>query len=197
MKYYEIRQDIECDYGVVDSPRLPRSPSGITESFLAGRAIKLALPNPLVLTVDFPKGVPLSHFMGNVIPVFSAAFVDALRSAGVDNFELFPALLRNPDTGEEWKGYQAFNEIGLVDAASESGSASNVIMPGGTDPGQVPELVSYTKLVLDGAKARNLLMFRLARDPTTLLLHESVVATLNARQPPGGWGITLKEIAVV
>lgn len=196
MKYYDVRQDLGVDYGIVEYPPLPPSPGGGSQSFLAGMRIVLPLEDALVFIVDSPADRPPLHFVGNRVPVVSDALIGALERAGVDNFQSLPAILLNPDTGEEWRNYKCLNVLGLVDAAARD-SVSELIMPGGEQPGQVRELLSYTSLVLDGRAVHGLLMFRLVTSPAVLLVHESVFAALRASAPPGGWGIWAKQIRVV
>jgi hypothetical protein len=132
--------------------------------------------------------------MGDVIPVVSDRFAEALLQSGVDNFQTFPALVRNPHTGKQWTTFKAFNVLGLVDAVHEADSVGEIVMPG--DEGGPPPLVEYETLVFDARKTRSLLMFRLAQTPSDFFLADRVVQHLGGKAPNGGWGIVTREIPV-
>jgi hypothetical protein len=117
----------------------------------------------------------------------STLFIEALRSAGVDNFQTFPALLRNEATNTEWLGYHAFNAIGLVDAIDAGESKGDTIMLGDD---MVPPLIDYTKLVFAEPKTMGMLMFRLVQSPGDLFVRDAVKDRLLTMKPQEGWGIT-------
>ena len=108
--YYQIKSDIYSDFRVTRNPRLPPS-----VSFIKGLRILDPLPRPMPFEVNYPDQPP--HLVGNTIAVISEQLRQALQSLAVDNFEAFPATLRNPTTGAEWTDYWALNVLGLVAAA--------------------------------------------------------------------------------
>jgi hypothetical protein len=185
--YYRLEPGIHELYGIADYPHLP---DGV--SFLTGRPIAAALPEPLVFTVNHPQGEAPKHLLGMQVPVVSDLLLRTVAACGVDNFQSFPAQLRSVDGAGQWSGYHAFNAIGLIDAADMRGSKYGEIMPGDDE---VPPLVDFQTLVIDGSRTRDLLLFRLLQNPGAMLVHERVRNELRQRKPPGGWGITLFEIA--
>jgi len=184
--YYRLEPGIHELYGIADYPQLPDD-----VSFLTGRPIATALPGPLVFAVNHPKGETPKHLLGMQVPVVSDLLLQAMAASGIDNFQIFPALLRSAGTGEQWSGYHAFNAIGLIDATDMRGSKYEEIMAGNDE---VPALLDFETLVIDGSRTRNLLLFRLAQNPGAMLVHERVRSELRQRKPPGGWGFTMFEV---
>ena len=189
--YHHIEPDNFSDYGVTRKPKLP---DGV--SFIKGVSITEPLPEPLIFEVDYPKRDDIPHFLGDTISLFSDHLVKTLRSGGVDNFQVFPAVLRNPSRGLEWTNFWAFNAVGLIEAAALDRSGYDTIMGADSDGVDIP-LLGFTKLVLSKAKVREALMFRLAESPSTLLIHDKINAHIDANDPPDGWGFDATEIEVV
>jgi hypothetical protein len=189
--YQRIERHNFSDFGVTGNPALPGD-----ISFRRGAAIEEPLPSPLVFEVDYPPGEEPPHLLGNVIPVFSDRLVRALRAAGADNFEAFPAILRNPATGATWDKYWAVNVLGIVAWANLQESEYDTIMEG--DPeGVTTPLLGFHTIVLDAKKTRDdLLMFRLAESPSALLIHDRVFDYLVANRPQGGWRFDAIDVDV-
>jgi len=189
--YHSIEPSAYIDYKVTKEPELSRE-----ISFTGGERITEPLPVPLVFEVDYPKGEEAPHCLGQVISLFSDRLLQQFREAGVDNFQTFPAVLRNPATGEEWKNYQAFNALGLVRWVNMAESEYDTIMEGSPDGVDVP-LLGFQTIVLDKKKTRDeLLMFRLAESPPSLLIHTRVKKHLVANKPRGGWRFTTRDVDV-
>lgn len=93
---------------------------------------------------------------------------EALRSTGVDNLQSFPAIVERPDTGETFEDYLVINVLGLVSCA--------VLKQSEIDP--LGELHYFHKLVIDRARTHELLLFRLAEYPPTILIHDRVATKL-------------------
>lgn len=186
--YKLIEPDIYSDHRIVENPALPP-----TLSFQDGVLIQEPLPSPLVFRVDFPKSAMLPHLLGDIILVASDRFVATLRKAGVDNFQLFPAVLRNPEVGAEWTGFHAFNVLGLLDAADMNASRYLTIMEG---EGHLPPVVNFEELVLARAATHDQPMFRVLQSSSLLAVHQRVVDVLKRESPPEGWGITATTVEV-
>ncbi|WP_437762364.1 DUF1629 domain-containing protein [Sorangium sp. So ce281] len=183
-----MESDIYALYGVRKNPPIPDN-----VDFLSGVPIHSPLPDPLVFEVNHPTGVPLGHLMGSTIPVASKRLVEVLRQVGVDNMQIFSALLRNAETQEEWSSHVAFNVIGMVNAVDREASKFDEIMPG---PGAMPSLVDFDEVAISRAKAMDLRMFRIPDNPTFFVVHESVIAALRREAPPEGWGISAAQLKV-
>jgi hypothetical protein len=186
--YYQVEADIYSDYGIIWEPE---SCYGI--SFRAGRLIDKTLPSLLTFIINYPLTEAFPHFLESVIPVVSEHFVQTLRKAGVTNFQLFPALLQNPETSQEWTGYYAFNAIGVSKAADMKASTYYTIMEGND---YIPPVVDFDELILSQAALNDELLFRLWQRASTLIIHQKVRDVLKAETPEGGWGITVTEISV-
>lgn len=189
--YHHIAASRSEDHAVTDEPELPPE-----VSFSKGAHIAAELPDPLVFEVSQPAGGTPPHFVGTTIPVFSSLLVDTLRSAGVANFQVFPAVLRDPGANTQWDGYWAFNAIGLIAAADVDKSSADTIVRGGPRGVPVP-LLAFHELVLDRHKTRDVAMFRLWESPGTLLVHERVLAHIRKHRPPDGWGFEATGIETV
>lgn len=145
-----------------------------------GRLITTPVPQPLVYTLDpdFP-GNPKAIYYEEGIPVMRDDVVAALQRAGVDNLQLFNAVLRDPKSGTEYRDYKAFNIVGLVSCADMARSER---MP--TSDSTIGD-VDFHALVIDETKTRGLLLFRLAEAVNAIVVHEKVRAEIEAAQIPG------------
>jgi hypothetical protein len=102
----------------------------------------------------------------DVVPLYRDDLVAALQSFGVDNLELYPARILDPDNGQYYENYKAVNIIGMVAAADMQKSVWSA-------PDGIPLVdVAFDKLVIDPNKARDLLFFRLAENNDAVMVHE-------------------------
>jgi hypothetical protein len=137
--------------------------------------------------ITYEFGLPVSREAENLkalytsesIPLMRDDLVEALQVAGVSNLELFPASITNPETGEVFSNYKAFNLVGLVACADESKST----LMGTTEFRKLD--TDFDGLVIDEAKANGLLMFRVAECVTAIAIHESVKQKIEERGIPG------------
>jgi hypothetical protein len=183
--YYQLSADIYADQGVV------RDPDALAEvSFLLGQPIESRIATPIEVPVDHTQELPPRHLLGISVPVFSAQLIDVLAKAGVNNWQLYPAVLSNEATGEQWRGYSAANILGLIDCAVMDRSAYDVI---GKRPSGL-ELVRFDHLVIDPKRTMGLSIFRVAQEPSRILVRDSVVAALEAARPSEGWGIEVVPV---
>jgi hypothetical protein len=90
--------------------------------------------------------------------------VDAIRSAGVDNLQVFTTEIRREDNNTEVPGYTTVNIVGQVACVAAKKSMS---MP-------VANLKYFTDLTIDPTKTAGQLLFRLEESPMVVLLHETV-----------------------
>lgn len=98
-------------------------------------------------------------------PVMSNAFHQALVEAGVDNMDAYDCILRSEDGTVEYKGFKAVNIIGVIRATGE-----------GTEFTGDSRLIdaSMDRMAVDPKKTFGALMFRLAENLSTVVVHESV-----------------------
>lgn len=128
------------------------------------------VPNPVELDFDSYRGYdgfPMEiEDLG--IPVMSKRLCDVLTNAGVDNLELFPAKLKNNQTGQVFD-YYVYNVLGLVAAMDLQKSEYE------TYKGEKPFAdTTIHELAIDESKVNDLLFFRLAENVSTIIVHESI-----------------------
>src|SRR5690242_18305434 len=117
--YYEVMPDMYADFGVTDDPL---EDAGL---FMLGQPFTDPLAEPVVFPVDNTDEHPPRGMEGIAIPVWSGAMLRCLQGAGVDNLQVFHALLRNP-AGREWSDYFAVNVLGAVSCMAKSSKARRV-----------------------------------------------------------------------
>ncbi|MBK6694609.1 MAG: hypothetical protein IPG50_20725 [Myxococcales bacterium] len=98
---------------------------------------------------------------------------------GVDNIQYLDAVLKNPDTGAEYRDYKAYNIVGLVACADLV--ASRYLGGGSGSPGDL----GFESLVIDESKTGGALLFRLAENASAIVVHEKVKDALEASGIPG------------
>jgi hypothetical protein len=189
-EYYLFETNNYLDYGVTQNPKL-----GDELSFLSGRVITGKMPE-LVFEVNFPAEEKLPHFLGNEIPLLSKTLVDALQKAGIDSFQVFPAILLNSATGQSWNNYVAFNTIGLIKAVNMEKSDFDILMEGDDEGIEIP-LVAFREIILDKNKTNDALMFRTAESPVNLVVQSRVITYLGDNRPKDGWGIAIKKLETI
>lgn len=115
---------------------------------------------------DMSPRVPYLH--GRTCPVMHRRFVDALLEFGVDNIQVHPIELTDPEDGRSIPDFCAVNVVGLVAAADMERSQAT------TQSGGPVIDVAFDTLVIDGKRAHGLPIFRLAEDPTHMWVHEAL-----------------------
>lgn len=131
---------------------------------------KKNIPNPVELGFDAYHGYngPPPEMEDLGIPVMSKRLSEVLISAGVDNIEFFPAVLKNKETSQIYK-YKVYNIVGKVAATDLQKSEYETYR-------NEPPFADATihKLVLNESSIHDLLLFRLAENLSTIIVHERV-----------------------
>jgi hypothetical protein len=106
------------------------------------------------------------------IPTFVAknAFVELLRANGVDNIEVIPAEIANPETGQILTGYSYINVVGLIDALDLDRSDSQEL-------GEDVRLIDRPVL-RPGRGGQLPRLFRLAEDTLRLIVDDDVAEAI-------------------
>lgn len=140
-----------------------------------GAQLTKTVPQPLLYTldVDYP-GTPKAMYGEKAIPVMRDDVVAVLKGCGVDNVQFFDAALHDPAKGHTYTNYKAYNIVGLI--ASADMSASTLM---GTSDSRMLD-TDFDSLVLDPAKPRGALMFRLAENVSAIVVHAQVRAAIEA-----------------
>jgi hypothetical protein len=140
-----------------------------------GAQFTVPIPQPIRLSLDpsVPGELPL--FFSFTIPLMHDKLILALRDAGVDNLDLFDAVVTHEPSGHQYHEYKAVNVIGVVAAADLSASDYESYQP-------TPLIsVNFNSLVIDESKAHGLLMFRLAECVSAIVIHQKVKDLLDER----------------
>ena len=190
MAYYKLSQDNFWDYYIEENPKLDSE-----ISFLSGKRIDEEIKLPLIFEISGPVKLDPNefpgHFLGDVIPIVSTQFVEVLEKAGIDNYQIFPAILKMTSKKLEWDDYYAFNVVGLVEGVDESSSNAGIIMDGDDD---VPALVDFEEIVIDREKVRDLKIFRELYSGV-LIVDDIFDKCLDEINPKGDiWHIDLVEL---
>lgn len=145
-------------------------------SWALGQPFTANLPNPIPLELvpvnDF-QGEPPDMFDGYMC-VMSAPMVEALLATGADNVDAYPTQLTDNANGRQFD-YRAVNLIGLIAAADLAKSEWENL------DGEPKLDTHFADLAIDAGKARGQLIFRLAEDTGSIIIHERVKAALEAR----------------
>jgi hypothetical protein len=190
--YHKIQQSINDATRIISNLDLEEDADGNTITFLDGTFIDAPMPKLFEFEIKCKKDTAPRHFLeDNGILVISDLFLSALRKAGVDNYQAWPVILREKSTKRTWEKYHAFNEVGLLDAASLKDCKYDVIMDGDD---LVPPVLGFHKVVFAAKKFMDKKMFRIPQSTSALYLSDEVMTTLDKLTPPEKWGITTTNI---
>jgi hypothetical protein len=119
-------------------------------------------------------------YSAEAIPLMHNSLIKVLLSAGVNNLELFPARITNPNTNEVYDDYHAFNVIGLVAAADLNASTL-------MHPNSKPRILDtdFESLVIDEEKTNGFHLFRLAEACSAICVSEQVKNAIEENTIPG------------
>jgi len=167
----------------------------VDTSFLSGAIIdESAIPETIRVQGMFRADAPPSHFQLGKIPIFSTQFVEALRSGGVDNIQVFPAVIVGDD-GTEWSNYHAVQIVGLVRCADLEKSDCQIIARAVDESS--PPLCIFDELEIDPQKVpAGFRIFRLAEQPSWILINEPLLDLLLDSAPDTdiGWGFMFNQV---
>lgn len=188
--YYRFKENLYLEYGTTHDPEMPW-----TTSFLSGSMLTDKFNEPLKFIVDNPANEPPLGIEGICVPAFSKALVDVFKNNGVDNWQLYDAILVNEITNQSWDDYYAVNILGIISCVDLDASQVTEIAkrPGGNENNS---LYNIHKLVINPDKIQGALIFRLAEEPGTIVIHEKLVEALKSNPNPNGlkWGVSCLPI---
>ncbi|WP_445456716.1 imm11 family protein [Flavobacterium sp. HNIBRBA15423] len=187
--YFLMETDNFLDYGITENPKINDD-----QSFLSGNVIDETQLPALEFETNFPSKKKIPHFLGDVIPLMSKELIECLQKAGIDSFQTFPVQLTNPETGQKFDNYFAFNVIGIIKAVNMNESDFDILMEGDKE---TPPLLAFREIVLNKNKINDALIFRVVESPDSLLIHKSVVDCLVSNRPKNGWGVISTEVEVI
>lgn len=188
MTFYKLETSIDSNCRVVKCPEIPDE-----FSFLGGHLIDASLLPPMHFEIEIPDNESLPHLIDIEVPLVSATFIDALNSAGIKNFQTFPAKVIHAKTQVEWQNYFAFNIVGCISAANMEQSKFTTLMPGNPEGVQIP-YVAFEDLVINDQKVTFGELFRLAESETVIVVSERVYQSLKSNSPKDKWQIDAVKI---
>jgi hypothetical protein len=147
-------------------------------SWQSGRRFSEPPPQPVLVDLDpqFP-GVMVPMFDAGIL-LFTDAMLSAIHRAGVDNLDIYAAIIRDPLTGKTYHEYKAVNVIGTIAAADLA--RSEWAAPSGSPIVDT----DFDSLALDESRIGGALMFRLAENVTAIVIHDTVRRELEAAKIP-------------
>jgi hypothetical protein len=145
------------------------------ESWISGRAIEVPMPEPIVFDVELDEddrdplepGVLLEMYQFGVV-LMTERLVNALREAGVDNLQVFNAVIRDRFAGTVAVSHRVVNVVGVVACADMQHSTYSA------PDGSAVIDVSFDSLVIDHHRAGGHLLFRLAESLAAIIVHQRV-----------------------
>lgn len=158
--YYRIAAQLNLNAGSI------KKEANLSQTLISGRPVKtdkLVLPWPFSLVHQRAEPLQMSDYYPHV-KLMSDRLVETLKSAGVDNLQLFEANIVNQDGDAKIPGYQVVNVLGLVSAADEKASKSRPLA----------HVRFFETLVLDETRTRGQLMFRLAESLNDVIIAAGV-----------------------
>jgi len=166
--YFQLRQTpvLEGLY-MTNPPQL-----GWNITWISGSKHPKRLAEPIEVELNDEYGTEMADIFDDNILLMSAALVDGLKDAGVDNFDSYDVELIDKKRSQSFEGYKAIQVIGRIAAADMSASDS-------FDPtGAGHTLVQFRELHLDEGAIKDALMFRLHESVSTLIVHQQVADKL-------------------
>lgn len=161
--------------------RGPELPFG-SHNWRSGQRLAVEFSQPLVYEIDDDdEGKMIPFYRELSAPLMSTDLISALQAGGVNNLDLYDALIRETRTGKEHENYKAVNIVGLVHAADDASETTSLGIGG--DESLLS--VWFNHLVISDDKARGLLLFRLAENVSLILIHKSVKDYLESSQLEG------------
>jgi hypothetical protein len=136
-------------------------------NFISGRKFPADFPVPVTFDLDVDsEGRRMPTLF--TVPAFVArrTFADVLKTAGVDNIDIYPAVISNSETGERIGDYVLINIVGTA-ACADLGASQTIEL--GEDLRMIDRPVLRQESLPDAH------MFRLAEDPLQIIVSDAVV----------------------
>lgn len=167
--------------GEAPSAALGGAPEMNDAPWFHGGVLSGHVEEPLIYALDpgRPGNIPVMYDDA-AYPLMRDDLLEALRAAGVDNLQVFDAIIRDPATGAEHTNYKAFNIVGVVSAAEMEKS---VLM--GTSEDSTMIDVDFDSLSIDEERAAPFRLFRLAESVNAIIVDDHVRDEVERRGIPG------------
>lgn len=175
--YYDIRPTADDDGNMMG---LDVMDDDIYElDFDEGEKMPGKIKEPIRLEIEDDRDeAPFPSFLRMPVPLMSKKLLDVVRKAGVNNIDAYKAELYWDDGELASKDYYVVNIIGAIAAADMDKSIY--------DPDQPDRMIamSFDALTVDERKAHGYMMFRLAENIGTILIHEDVRKAIEKAKIP-------------
>jgi|SRR2546429_5997063 len=166
--------------GVYPSAALGKGPDMNDAPWFHGTRLVGDFPQPLVYMLDPTRpGNLRAMYDDAAYPLMRDDLVEAVHSAGVDNLQLFSAVIKDPSTGAQHTNYKAFNIVGVVAAAD----MDKAVLMGTSDATMID--VDFDALAIDDNKAAQFRIFRLAESVSAIIVDAAVKEEVERRAIPG------------
>ena len=179
MKYYVMESE-----GEYPSLSIEKGPRLIGGPWYHGQKLTIEVSGPLeyFLEEDNSYDEYSLDFMHDceAFPLMHKSLLSAIQSAGVNNLEIFPATIYDPNNGKVINDYVAFNVIGLVSAADLESSA---LMHEDAKASLLD--TDFDSLVIDETKTMGVHLFRLAENCSAICISEKVKEAIEKHEIPG------------
>ena len=180
MVHYVI--DGEGVYPIADIEKIHRSHLEV-DNWMSGTELRFDVPTPIIYELeedeyDEPPNIP--PFDDSLpIPYMHNDLYEAFLAAGVNNLQVYDAVIRDLKRGIEHNDYKAFNVVGVVSAANMDESEMMNISDS--------EIIDadFDRLVIDEDKCRGQLLFRLAENISAIIVDERVKQEVEKRDIKG------------
>lgn len=173
--YFILQDDLRDDSALMG--RYPRLPVEI--SWFGGRKIAQPIPTPLDFELLPDAGTWMPAFFASGIPLMRRDLIAAFEDAGVANLDCYDARIVDPRDGAVHQEYQAVNVIGAISAADMSQSLYDR-----DNPTRLID-VDFDSVVINPARARGALLFRLGEAVNAIVVHQRVRDRVAALDFPG------------
>jgi hypothetical protein len=181
--YYRFHWDTEAPANGLRLATIAEQPD-TDFSWITGSRIRQPVEEPIRSTLSDTAGPDMPDvFLADWIPLFSDRVVKTLTDAGVDNIDTYAAEILDPRSGKTWRDYKAANVIGLVECVDMKKSKY--------DRSSSFPMIEFERIVLNEKKVKQARMFRLAENPSFILVSEPVKKAFD----DGNW-VGLKLIAL-
>lgn len=141
----------------------------------------------MLVRKDLESGIeqqPTIYDLYSEKPLMSKRLVETIQAAGVDNIEVFPAVVTWEEKNRVIDDYVVVNIVGLISCAVKDQ----------LDTSPIAGVDYFHSITIDPARTNNMLMFRLAESQIEVLVHEQVADAIKA----GNFeGVVLEPVAEI
>ncbi len=173
MTYYILQQELR-DPGIAVVGQVPEEIDPY--DWMYGKLMPAPAPD-LRLPLARTSGEYRGDIMSGLVTLFSDDLKDLVTEFGADNVQYFPVELEDLNSGEIEFGYWLTNVVGRLQCVDVSRSVIEPVPSGGKG-----ELKSF---VIDPSAARDFAIFRLAEDPTLIIINEALKQRIDSAEMVG------------